>query len=103
MLEGADEWAVFMDPRAFARPLVYTPAGGGPVPVHGILTAPHAGIAAGGFPGLSTTAPVAVLALSDLPGDPVAGDLITESGNVWRVADVQPDGTGMVRLILERA
>lgn len=102
---GADDWGVFFDPAAFGDVLTYRPAGRAPFAACGIFTAAHAEIARGGFgPGVSGAAPVLTLPPDETLGvTPRPGDLVTVRGGDWRVADVQRDGSGMARLILERA
>lgn len=103
-VEGPDEWAILMD-DALADAMTYTPdpdlPGATPVSVTGFFTAANAAIASGEFPPVSTVAPLATLALIDLPQPPAPGDILEHDGTAYRVADTQPDGTGLVRLVLE--
>ena len=101
MLEGPGEWAVFMDPDTFGQPVIYTGAGRPPVSIHGIFTAAHAEVARGAG-SVATTVPVLTLGEATLQFTPRAGDTVTVSGQPYRVADPQPDGSGLIRLILER-
>lgn len=102
MIEDASTWAVFMDEATFGESVTYTPQGGGALAITAILTNAHAERGGGDFPGLSVTAPVLALPDSFLPAPPLVGDAVTARGVAYRVADVQPDGTGLSRLILER-
>ena len=96
MIEGPEDWAVFMDPAAFGEVVSYTPAGAPSRDLPAIFTAASAEVA-----GTSTVAPV--LAIGGVLGfAPAAGDAVTVRGVDYRVADDQPDGTGLIRLILER-
>lgn len=66
--------------------------------IRGLLDTPYAeafGIMAG-------TAPRFVCAASDMPGVK-AGDPITVAGKAFFVSSVEPDGTGLLVLGLERA
>lgn len=102
---GGDDWGVFFDLAAFGEALIYRPAGRAAFETCGIFTAAHAEVARGGFgPGVSGAAPILTLPPDDaFPVAPSPGDLVTLRGDDWRVADVQRDGAGMARLILERA
>ena len=96
MIEGPDEWAVFMDPSVFGEPVTYTPSGGIAQSLAAVFTAAHATT-------LDTSTVAPVLALFPPAGLlPAAGDGVALRGISYRVADVQPDGTGLTRLILER-
>lgn len=58
----------------------------------------------GGAP-IASTQPVLDVVLADLTGTPVQGDLVTisETGVVYKVAKVQPDGEGTAKLFLHRS
>ncbi|MBT8169876.1 head-tail joining protein [Falsiruegeria litorea] len=109
MIEGPEDWAVFMDPNDFGLPVTYQGAGQAPVNITGIFTAAHYE-AARGLGSVSTVTPVLTIAANALPFALTAGDQLTinqavaeyTAGTVFKVADSQPDGSGMVRLILER-
>lgn len=102
---GNDDWSLFMDPSVFGDPVIYRPDGAPVFETAGIFTMAAAEVARGGFgPGVSGAAPVLTLPPADqLPVDPAPGDVVSLRAADWRVADVQTDGAGMVRLILERA
>lgn len=97
MIENSDDWAVLMDPEVFGEAMELRRAAGGDEIFNGLFTAAHAELAGGE---LSLTRPVVVI--GPLPGgDPENGDVIEARGRDWRVVDVQPDGTGLVRAMLE--
>ena len=99
--ESPADLAVFFDAAdGFAEVARYTPAGGMPAELEVIWTDAHVERpAAGGA--LSGTSPVVTLALAHLAAPPAQGDQIEIRGATWRVADVQPGGAGLARLILE--
>lgn len=101
MIEGPAEWAVFMDPQAFGEPVTYVTPGQPPAATYGIFTAAHAEVARGAG-SVATSVPVLTIGAASLPFTPQAGDQVTARAQVWRVADPQPDGSGLIRLILER-
>lgn len=101
MLEGPAEWAVFMDPDVFGEPVTYVTPGQPPVATHGIFTAAHAEVSRGAG-SVGTTVPVLTIGATSLPFTPQAGDQVTVKAQAYRVADPQPDGSGLIRLILER-
>ena len=86
--------SVFGDVADYDQPL-------GPVAVAGVFTNAHLRVLDGAGPGASTTAPVFAIFDEALPVPPSQGDTLSLRGRDWRVADMEPDGTGMVRLILE--
>lgn len=106
-IEGAAEMAVFFDPDVFGEMVGYVLAGAGAgrgFDVEAIFTAPHRTVAEGAFGGVSTIAPEMVTAAANLPAGAGQGDEVSRAnGNLYRVADLQPDGAGLVRVILERA
>ena len=53
--------------------------------------------------GLSASSPALTLPTADLPVEPVGAIVSGLEGGSWRVAEHQPDGTGMSVLLLERA
>ena len=103
MTLGANDWGVFLDagPSGFATPATWQVRGSAPVVVRGIWSRPHAEAAGGDWPGVSTTAPVFATAEASLPAGAGQGDAVTIDGRAWRAADLQPDGAGLVRVILE--
>jgi len=106
MIESADDWAVFTNPDDFGEEITYQRPGQAAVSANGIFTAAYALIAQG----VASTAPVLAIGEASLPITPEGGDLITltrnhadsPAGTTLRVADPQPDGSGLIRLILER-
>lgn len=97
MIEGPDDWAVFMDPEVFGETVFYEPEGGEAQSLPAIFTAAHATVA-----DTATVSPVLSLAGPLLGFIPAAGDAVTVRGITYRVAEPQPDGTGLIRCILER-
>lgn len=102
MIETAADLAVFFDADDFGTAATYRPQGGTPAPLVGVFTAAHTAAAGGEWPGVSTTAPALTVALDHLPPGARAGDEIDMRAAVWAVRDIQPDGTGLARLILEK-
>lgn len=106
MIESPDDWAIFTNPNDFGEAVTYTRQGQAPVSVNGIFTAAYALIAQG----VASTSPVLAIGEAALPFTPEDGDLVTltrnhadyPAGTILRVADPQPDGSGLIRLILER-
>lgn len=101
-LSDAD-FGVFFDPRDFGTSARYTPGlTGQPHDLTGIFTDRHEVVLSGGGSGIATTGPVLVVAETDLPPGPLGQDDILEIGVTrYRVAEMQPDGTGLTRLVLE--
>ena len=100
--EAPGDLGVFFDAAGgFAELFTYTPAGGIAAEVQAIWSDPHVEVAAG-FGAVSGTRPEVYLALADLGDVPAQGDRIESAARgAFTVADVQPNGTGLARLILE--
>lgn len=69
------------------------------VPVRGIFDRTY--VEAGAGMGMSSTAPAFTLPTVDVPAGPV-GKSLTVNGVNYAIAAVEPDGTGVTLLILER-
>lgn len=102
MIESADDLSILFDPADFGSPVTYRPAGGGVFEIVGIFTAAHTVAAGGDFPGVSTLSPVLTLSDSALPVGATQGDQLTVKGADYSVRDIQPDGTGLSRIVLEK-
>lgn len=106
---GADDAAVFFNPRDFGTRCDFAPAGyaGATFPVVGIFS-DAAAVALGD---VATVAPTLVVSAAfpsaglspAAPRPPDEGDRLTIAGAPYRVAEMQPNGSGLIRLILERA
>lgn len=68
--------------------------------VRGIFDAEYA-LAEVGTSGMAATAPVYTLPTAQVPAAPVGKLLLLPTGR-WKIAEHQPDGTGMSLLLLER-
>lgn len=90
---------------ALGEHAVFTPAkssaGHDPIPLRGIWNGAAELIDVGNEARMSGTAPILDIRLSDLPATPEDGDRVEVLGRNFRVIDAQPDGHGMVRLILK--
>lgn len=100
--ETAADRAMMMDPAAFGTAALWTVGAAAPVAVNGIWTAPHRDVAAGDGPGVSLTAPMLTVFEADLPAGAGQGDTIAARGASWTVLDLEPDASGLVRVILQR-
>lgn len=69
------------------------------VAVRGIFDRKY--IDAGAGMGMASTAPAFTLASGAVPASPV-GKLLTVNGENYAIAAIEPDGTGITLLILER-
>lgn len=94
--------AIFFDPDVFGTDGTFHPAEGGEYLIAGVYSEAH--VIAGGSPGVSTSAPVYTIPADTQPRPPQQGDRLTITGRGgFLVTDPQPDGSGLIRLILERA
>ncbi|MBF0437448.1 MAG: hypothetical protein HQL77_19085 [Magnetococcales bacterium] len=95
----------------FSVPVVYTPSlenrmelGGTPINLVGIFDEKREVVSLMGSDGMDAVIPRSVLEIriADLGIEPMAGDDVTIDGMPYRVFEVQPNGDGLVILILNR-
>ncbi|QDF14257.1 head-to-tail joining protein [Dinoroseobacter phage vB_DshS-R4C] len=101
MIESLADWSIFTDPDVFGEPVTWTtpPL---PDPVPAIFTDASEDRPATLGPGVLTIAPTLTLGAAQLPFSPARNHRCTVRGITYRVAEVQPDGSGGLRLLLER-
>lgn len=93
----AEDLAVFFDVDEFAWAATWS--GAPAAPVAGIFDAEYQLVALG-TPGIEGAAPVFLCAAAAVPGA-THGQTLTIDGTVYTIRGVQPDGTGLVLLILQ--
>lgn len=90
-------------PRVFQRTLgetvTYTPVGGSAVSLRGIFTRDYYAALENGEVGVMSARPACAFPQADVP-DAARGDEIVAQGETYEVVEIQPDGMGMVVLIL---
>lgn len=97
-----DTAAIFFDPNVFGTDGTFHPAEGGEYLIAGVYTEAHT--IAGGSPGVATTSPIYTITADTKPRPPQQGDRLSITGKGdFFVLDPQPDGSGLIRLIMERA
>ena len=89
----------------FPEAVSYVLGGGTAQVITGVFDEAHEAHEQEGEVVFSTTRPALGVKLSDLTGTPAQGDRVTltDSGRVFQVTDVQPDGSGWATLFLARA
>jgi hypothetical protein len=87
---------------ALGETVTYTPQGGSAVSLQGIFTADYYAALEGGELQVASTKPAVSFPVSSVP-NAAPGDSVTAQGTDYEVAEVQPDGMGMVALILHEA
>lgn len=96
--EDLDE---FLDANDFGETATYTPEGGQASSVTGIFDLTYVDINVGGFAPISGLKAVFTCKAADIEDQP-EGDAITVRGVAYTIVVTQPDGTGLVQLILEK-
>lgn len=87
--------------RPFEEDATYELAGGQPVAVRGVFDEEHEFLDVGGTVEISSqSAPVFDIQEKNLPAGYARDDRITVRGTLFRVVDIQPDGHGVISLIL---
>ena len=100
-IEDAAERALFMDPDEFGSVISYTKPGAPAVPINVIFDAESEAISLGDLD-VSSFAPRILVSVADLPAGAGDGDTAVVDGVSYSVREVQPDGTGMAVLKLEK-
>lgn len=98
-----DDWDVFFDPADFADSAAWETQEGEFVDLDGIFEAGREVALSGDAVGISAVLPVLTVAAESIPATAAQGDDLEIRGVNYRVTDIQPDGSGLARVILERA
>lgn len=95
-----DDLDIFFSNSDVAKTATYTPAVGTAKPVQVIFDAPFGLTSAQGID-YQSDVPAVTIKTSDVPsvGE---GDTLTIDGVVFKVKEIQPDGTGISRIILSK-
>lgn len=99
---GGDDWDVFMSPDDFGEPVFWETQGGEFAELSGIFTSAREVVLPGEGGGISAMLPVLVVAECAVPETASQDDDLEIRGRNYRVADIQPDGSGLSRIVLER-
>lgn len=94
---GAEDWAVFFDPADFATPANWETQAAESATLDGIFSE-AAEVAAG----VSASLPTFTAPETAIPTTAAQGDELEVQGETFLVSDIEPDGAGLVRVILER-
>lgn len=97
-----DDAAVFFNPDDFAITGYWDTQVSESCKVVGIFQTQHRAVLGGDFGGVSSAAPVFICAADDVPATASQGDSIEINEQAFRVSDLQPDGSGLTHIILER-
>jgi hypothetical protein len=100
-VESADDRAVFFNADDFGVAASFTPSGGSASTVNGIIRNVYFEAEAGGNVGVSMQDPMFICRTADVPSV-AEGDALSVSGTAYTIRVVEPDGTGMTRLMLEK-
>ncbi len=98
-----DDWGVFFDPDDFADMAVWDTQEGETVDIHGIFEAAREVALQGESVGISAVLPVLTVAEDQIPATASQGDDLEIDGVNFIISDIQPDGSGLTRVVLERA
>lgn len=97
-----EDWDVFFDPTDFASAATWDTQGGELVDLNGIFEEAREAALSGDAVGVSAVYSVLTVATAAVPTSAAQGDDLEISGVNFLVADLQPDGSGLTRVILER-
>jgi hypothetical protein len=96
-----EDFSVFFDDNGFGVDFAYTPKVGNAISATGIFDAAYFG-AEGAEVTVTSSQPRIVYQTSLIP-EPLYGDAITVNDEDYTIVGIQPDGTGITTLILEKA
>lgn len=99
---GKDDWDVFMDPEDFGVQAYWQTQDGEFADLTGIFEAAREVVLPGEGGGVSALLPVLTVPECAVPETAAQDDDVEINGRNFRVADIQPDGSGQSRVILER-
>lgn len=100
-VETAVERAIFFEVDDFAVTASYTPQGGSPVAVRGIYDQEYLELDSGGSVAFAINQPRFQCASASV-ASAAEGDTLVVSGVTYKITVVQPDGTGVTTLVLEK-
>ena len=102
-IESAADRATFFDGDEFALAASYTlAAGGAPSTVNGIFDNEFLAVDQASGVALSSQDPRLQCAVADLPGGYGSGDTLVIEAVTYKARDFEPDGTGLVFIVLEK-
>jgi len=94
-----DDWDVFFDPADFGHSATWETQEGESATIDGIFQATAEVV----LDGVSAVVPTFTTAESLIPSTASQGDDVEVLDVNYLVSDIQPDGSGLARVILERA
>ncbi|WP_170561408.1 head-tail joining protein [Ruegeria atlantica] len=97
-----DDWDVFFDPADFGQSAAWDTQAGDFVNLDGIFEEAREVALSGDTVGASAVLPVLTVATSQVPATAAQGDDLEINSVNYRVTDIQPDGSGLTRVVLER-
>lgn len=105
-IETAADRAVFMSAAGHGITVTWMPMAGGNRSFDAIFDNAFVAVEGGSQAAVTSQAPVLYCRDDDLAGlvleNAVQGDRVDVAGVLYAVTDIQPDGTGMTTVILER-
>lgn len=96
------DWDVFLSPADFGETVFWETQDGEFAELDGIFENAREVVLPGEGGGVSAMMPVLVVAESAVPESAAQDDDLEIRGRNYRVADIQPDGSGLSRIVLER-
>lgn len=96
------DWDVFMSPADFGDTVFWETQDGDFAELEGIFEKAREVVLPGEGGGVSALLPVLMVAESSVPETASQGDDLEIKGRNYRVADIQPDGSGLSIIVLER-
>tara|TARA_R110002153_G_scaffold162798_2_gene315339 strand:- start:550 stop:861 length:312 start_codon:yes stop_codon:yes gene_type:complete len=100
-VETATELAIFFEANDFAVTASYTPQGGSSTNILGIYDQEYLELDSGGSVAFAINQPRFQCDTASVPSA-AEGDTLVVSGINYKIVVVQPDGTGVTTLVLEK-
>lgn len=101
-VESLTDRAIFFSPNDFGVAVSYTRSGGSTTTINGIFDNEYLGQEAGAGVVFAVTQPRLMVREADLPAGADEGDTIVISGVTYTLRVIEPDGTGVTSLVLEK-
>jgi hypothetical protein len=97
-----EDLSIFFDTNGFGEEFTYNPKVGSSLTVVGIYDAGYYA-APGGEVAVASSQPQIQYATASIPDAPIYGETVTFKGQDFTIVGIEPDGTGVTTLILEKS
>ena len=97
-----EDFSIFFDTNGFGEEFTYNPNVGSSLTLVGIFDAGFYA-APGGEVAVASSQPQIQYETAKIPDAPIYGETVTYKGRDYTIVGIEPDGTGVTTLILEKS